>query len=518
MDPNNPKKFKLTCAIQSMLKKSSSKSTPSMSSILERKSTLRRYQPLLFPNSKNSNEDSSSAKCQSSEDDEEDEESPIPEIPRSKQIPGYKYTVYTAPRRFLPGAKLHPFLASKQPDMIQMDKMEYTLLVVLSAMRQVISSEKLFDTRNTTVLKLSPEFVEALDMPWCHVTEVRDLTLQQMELVDPALESEIAPPTTDKPATLDTLPANFNPEANYWIKPRLLQVFRSLESCPKEKVVFSYKEATSFLSEYILIHQNQFFDTRNVKIANIRDSLLSLAFGVELFHRTQVTALLRKQLILYDPNPSNWPHDIFNYIGYQGSKQHLDGIFKQIPNDSNNPKTRVIMDLASKDENLFIKFEGYDILKLLELGVEIHNMPITQEFIKKEQIQALIRLEASKKQVEQIENQKESNSESSQNNQVESKKENSSPQAKLSSIKETMSNKKSSIESLIEATKRLESKMDLYECRNRIMIKKVFEMKQNADDDLESKETIDFTNLENEVSNLEKQMKELQKCFNNDEK
>ena len=38
-----------------------------------------------------------------------------------------QYTIYTLPRRFRDDAKLHPFLAEKRPDLIKLNKKEYTL-------------------------------------------------------------------------------------------------------------------------------------------------------------------------------------------------------------------------------------------------------------------------------------------------------------------------------------------------------------------------------------------------------
>ena len=43
----------------------------------------------------------------------------------------FEYTIYTIPRRFLNGAKLHPVLARKTPDMVDLEKNEYTLLTVM---------------------------------------------------------------------------------------------------------------------------------------------------------------------------------------------------------------------------------------------------------------------------------------------------------------------------------------------------------------------------------------------------
>ena len=38
-----------------------------------------------------------------------------------------QYTIYTLPRVFRDDAKLHPFLAEKRPDLIKLNKKDYTL-------------------------------------------------------------------------------------------------------------------------------------------------------------------------------------------------------------------------------------------------------------------------------------------------------------------------------------------------------------------------------------------------------
>ena len=51
------------------------------------------------------------------------------------------------------------------------------------------------------------------------------------------------------------------------------------------------------LSEYLLMYKDKFFDNRNIKIAHVANDPLGIAFDVQIFHRTQVTTLLRKQLM-----------------------------------------------------------------------------------------------------------------------------------------------------------------------------------------------------------------------------
>ena len=48
---------------------------------------------------------------------------------RQVEVPA-RQTQYTLPRKFLQGSKLHLYLAVKEPEMIQANKLEYTLFVV----------------------------------------------------------------------------------------------------------------------------------------------------------------------------------------------------------------------------------------------------------------------------------------------------------------------------------------------------------------------------------------------------
>ena len=84
-----------------------------------------------------------------------------------------------------------------------------------------------------------------------------------------------------------------------------MQVLRSVQDTPQNKAVFTYNEITSYLSEYILDNQAKFFDKRNIKVAHVENDILGIAFGVKVFHRTQVTALLQKQLIRFKPLDQN---------------------------------------------------------------------------------------------------------------------------------------------------------------------------------------------------------------------
>lgn len=219
--------------------------------------------------------------------------------------PSNQYTIYTLPRRFKNDAKLHPFLAIKAPDMIQLNKVNYTLFTVLSAMRSLISNERLYDPNNTTVIICSLELEAALGMKSLHVTEVRDVVLTQMEVLYPGLLASIPDNPADNNRALAQQHGRFDVNGRFYVKPHFLRVLRMVNEVDKSQQVFSYKEVTSYLSQYILDNKDRFFDDRNIKIAHVENDPLGIAFNVKAFHRTQVTTLLRNQLIPVRNNGQN---------------------------------------------------------------------------------------------------------------------------------------------------------------------------------------------------------------------
>ena len=89
----------------------------------------------------------------------------------------------------------------------------------------------------------------------------------------------------------------FDVNGRFYVKPHFLRVLRKVAGVDKSQILFTYKEVTSYLSQYILDNKDRFFDDRNIKIAHVEQDILGIAFNVKAFHRTQVTTLLRNQLI-----------------------------------------------------------------------------------------------------------------------------------------------------------------------------------------------------------------------------
>merc|ERR1719367_883361 len=83
------------------------------------------------------------------------------------------------------------------------------------------------------------------------------------------------------------------------VKPSFLHIIRKVNGVDPKKVIFTFKELTHHLSEYILQNRYKFFDKRNHMVAICEGDILAEAFGVRAFHRSQVTNLLKAQLIPY---------------------------------------------------------------------------------------------------------------------------------------------------------------------------------------------------------------------------
>ena len=64
-----------------------------------------------------------------------------------------------------------------------------------------------------------------------------------------------------------------------------------------KKSIFSVTEILNLISQYIIANKSTIFDPRNITLAMVKNNLLGKALDVAAFHRSQIRALLDKQLI-----------------------------------------------------------------------------------------------------------------------------------------------------------------------------------------------------------------------------
>jgi len=323
---------------------------------------------------------------------------------------------YHCPRKFVSDSNLRGYLALKSSSatlsLTKNNSNCVTLHQVLMDLRQIVTTERLFDAGNPDVILCDPALEHALDVKAVHVTEMRDYVLRQMEEVSdlgiddesfcshsqpaaaadhpsdnkngvkttinsssssvllqtnqyqsgcetatgkcPAVSSQESALSNQETTTIDSSPngssssaslnddANFDANASYCVKPPFLKLLRSIPGVDGRKTVFGYKELTNYFSRYILDNRDRLFDSRNNLVVLCREDPLGEALGLGAFHRSQVTTILRKQLIKYDKSQMETQED--SNRG-QSRKRPKDGdqsanssSSSNAPDSSTNPK------------------------------------------------------------------------------------------------------------------------------------------------------------------------------------
>ena len=221
-----------------------------------------------------------------------------------RRTQSHRYTIHTIPRIFRDDSKLHALLADKCPQLITRNNKEYTLFDVLVATRKLINDESLYDEKNPTCIWCSEELARALGMSGLHITELRDLILLQMDLVDYDDLGLMSPPEQqDLPQRTcqEMSRTNFDVSGTFLLQRPFEMVLRTVSTFPK-RGPYTYREICSALSEYILDRQHTTFDKRNIKMAFLHRDPLGPALGVNLMHRSQVSKLIQQQLIRTSQN------------------------------------------------------------------------------------------------------------------------------------------------------------------------------------------------------------------------
>ena len=176
----------------------------------------------------------------------------------------------------------------------------YSLREIFTILKRVIGEGGHFDKTNPSIIVLdnNSELERALCVKACHVSEVRNLVMKQIEVYP--TQSQGVGKSFESVGQVSCSGADGSAD-KYFVKQDFLRVLSPRESCLKvsDQVLFSFEEVASLFSRYILNNRENIFDKRNLKVAIIKNDPLGVVLGIDYFHRCQASSIIRSQLVPY---------------------------------------------------------------------------------------------------------------------------------------------------------------------------------------------------------------------------
>ena len=194
------------------------------------------------------------------------------------------------------------------------EKVYYRLKEIMQVLKEIIREEKLFDMNNPSMILSSQELENALNQKVFHVTETRHILSKKLTPVAEysfkhgrkpirVIESSQTEARLPISATVANQPQVFaDKHAKFRLKPKLLQLLRTLPQLDNNKDLFTFAETAKFFSLYIQSRAHAIFDPRNIKAAIVTNDPLGQVFGVKAFHRCQAQNLLLSQIEKIHPH------------------------------------------------------------------------------------------------------------------------------------------------------------------------------------------------------------------------
>ena len=197
----------------------------------------------------------------------------------------------------------------------------FTLVRLLLTLKKIIREGRMYDEKNPSVILAPTDLEAALGVRACHVTEIRDLVLEQlMALPQPSNSNkEMEEKYEEIKRSFDTLKENEEPAtvvtnritaervrsvramisgtALFKLKPAFQRVIREVQDKGNKKEVFTYEEVAALLRTYILQRKDKLFDKSNIKIVHVVNDDLGRALDISAFHHSQLRNLLLSQLL-----------------------------------------------------------------------------------------------------------------------------------------------------------------------------------------------------------------------------
>jgi len=191
--------------------------------------------------------------------------------------------------KFKKDSSLEQFLLQKSGNKVK----AFTFKQILVLLYNVIQTEKLYDSRNPSVILCSEELEGALNKRAFHITELRDLVISQIENnVEFTYQYRF-----EKDPFYLAKRFFGNQNTKFGVQPAFLCILRSVEGVDQTRTEFSMTEILELLSKYIMSKEATLIDDRSDKIAIVKNDPLGEVFKVAAFDRCQVRTLVDKQLV-----------------------------------------------------------------------------------------------------------------------------------------------------------------------------------------------------------------------------
>ena len=253
--------------------------------------------------------------------------------------------------RLQPNSRLREYIKEKTMEKNARDtKSIYSLKRILNILQEAIREERMYDSRNSSIILCSKPLESVLNQKALHVAEIRDIILTQVDWIPtwtpanparphqakcPLKDSQVPRPRNTarrssksqankdhawaeaqcahmghRPQTMTTAPQKPSPmtketttgsrmDADTKVRatPAFLKVLKRTPGADPHKEIFTHQEITNLLTTYIKSRKHKIFDQRNCKVALVENDLLGKAFNVHAFHECQAITLMETQLI-----------------------------------------------------------------------------------------------------------------------------------------------------------------------------------------------------------------------------
>lgn len=209
------------------------------------------------------------------------------------------HNILWASYKFKPNSPLQPYLQKMIPG--QYNQNSFTLVTVLTDLKNIIKKKKLVDAKNPTIILCDPDLETALNINGLHMKHVRECLLKQLICVTPftshhcPLERKKKFSKTQEnvtPKTVQTIPDEY-----YMLSPLLKSALSTVPFFPYNLQCFTLNEICNYVGRYIIFKKKQLLDPRNMSLAIVKNDPLGKAFNVNAFDRCQIVKLIKRNIL-----------------------------------------------------------------------------------------------------------------------------------------------------------------------------------------------------------------------------